>query len=90
MSYLGNKFAGATFVGPPDSWYEPDDDSAWEKACEFAVTWIYESTTIPENGIQDTTVEQVANLYMECADYLCKGLADDIEREYKEMNDAEV
>ena len=87
---LGNSYAGMRIVGRSDSWYEPDDDSAWEKACEFAVNWIYESTTIPENGIQDTTVERVADLYLEDSDYLCQSLADDIEREYKEMHDAEV
>jgi hypothetical protein len=87
---LGNSYAGMRIMGRSDSWYEPDDDSAWEKACEFAVEWIYDSTTIPENGIQDTTVERVANLYLEDSDYLCQSLADDIEREYKEMRDAEV
>lgn len=87
---LGNSYAGMRIMGRSDSWYEPDDDSAWEKACEFAVEWIYDSTTIPENNIQDTTVERVANLYLEDSDYLCQSLADDIEREYKEMPDAEV
>ena len=87
---LGNMYAGMRIMGRSDSWYEPDDDSAWEKACEFAVEWIYDSTTIPENNIQDTTVERVANLYLEDSDYLCQSLADDIEREYKEMPDAEV
>ena len=87
---LGNSYAGMRIMGRSDSWYEPDDDSAWEKACEFAVEWIYDSTTIPENGIQDTTVERVADLYLEDSDYLCQSLADEIEREYKEMSDAEV
>lgn len=87
---LGNSYAGMRIMGRSDSWYEPDDDSAYEKACEFAVEWIYDNTTIPENGIQDTTVEQVANLYLEDSDYLCQSLADDIEREYKEMRDAKV
>ena len=81
---LGNSYAGMRIMGRSDSWYEPDDDSAFEKACEFVATWIDENTTIPDSSIDNYMVDSIVHDYLYDPEYLTDGLANDIEREYKE------
>ena len=81
---LGNSYAGMRIMGRSDSWYEPDDDNAFEKACEFVATWIEENTTIPDSSIDNYMVDSIVHEYLDDPEYLTDGLADDNEREYKE------
>ena len=86
---LGNSYAGMRIVGRSDSWYEPDDDCAFEKACEFVATWIDENTTIPDSSIDNNMVDPIAREYLDDPDCLHDGLAEDLQaawNEYCETN----
>ena len=61
---LGNMYAGMKFVGRPDSWYEPDDDSAYEAACEFAWGWLEDNTDLPEAWYSQELIDEIANEYL--------------------------
>jgi hypothetical protein len=86
---LGNSYAGMRIMGRSDSWYEPDDDSAFEKACEFVATWIDENTTIPDSSIDNDMVDPIALEYLDDPECLTDGLAEDLQaawNEYCETN----
>jgi hypothetical protein len=81
---LGNSYAGMCIVGRNDSWYEPDDDSAFEKACEFVATWIDENTTIPDSSIDNDMVDPIAREYLDNPDCLDEALAEDLQAAWNE------
>jgi hypothetical protein len=86
---LGNSYAGMRIMGRSDSWYEPDDDSAFEKACEFVATWIDENTTIPDSSIDNDMVDPIALEYLDDPEVLTDGLAEDLQaawNQYCETN----
>lgn len=81
---LGNMYAGVRIVGRADSWYESDDDSSWEQACEFVAEWINENTTIPDTSVDDVTIEAIAELYLADNDYLSDALALSLQESWNE------
>ncbi len=86
---LGNVYAGMRIVGRSDSWYEPDDTSHWDNACEFVALWIDENTTIPDTSVDYAMIEPIVELFLKDADYLSEGLAHDLQsawNEYCETN----
>lgn len=75
---LGNMYAGMKFVGRPDSWYEPDDDSAYEKAIEFAHDWLEDNTDLPGSMYTNELLDEIANAYLSDEDGPGMGRAEEI------------
>lgn len=81
---LGNMYAGMRIMGRSDSWYEPDDYSAYEKAREFIAEWIDENTTIPDTSITDADLDELVEEYLNDPDVLNDGLAASLQESWNE------
>ena len=81
---LGNMYAGMRIMGRSDSWYEPDDCSAYEKAREFIAEWIDENTTIPDTSITAADLDALVEEYLDDPDVLNDGLAASLQQSWNE------
>lgn len=84
MSYLGNKYAGMRIMGRSDSWYEPDDDSAYEKACETVALWLEDCTTIPDSSITSADLDALVQEYLLDPEVLTGTLAESLQQSWND------